>query len=202
MQTCNVKCIELLVLSDCCFPNQCLLTPLTGFKDCCIGSCILECEELVGHLHTQMHPHAHAHTHTRMDRSRHPHKRVIILCVQKSLDIKNSSIPNVPKGRRPTAAGLPEVVAPFSHTVGLIHTHQGQGHEGGERLQQHGAVQPLWGHIQHPQPACLHQLHMCCVVPSAWQLSCGMETPYCEVSFTHMCCVVPPSCRGLSPHGM
>ena len=49
----------------------------------------------------------------------------------------------------------PEIVTPLSNTVGFIHTHEGQGHEGGEGLQQHPTVQPLGRHIQHPQPACL-----------------------------------------------
>lgn len=133
--------------------------------------------------------HLHTHIHARTDPDTHTHVSSYFL--SKCLDMKKSSIPNVLQRRRRTAAGLPEVVAPFSDTVGLIHTHQGQGHEQGEGLQQHCAVQSLWGHIQHPQPACLHQLHVLCVVPSAWHLSCGTETPECEVSFTHMCCVVP-----------
>ena len=118
-----------------------------------------------------------------MDRPRHPHTHVIILSVQKCLDMKNSSIPNVLQRRRTTAAGLPEVVAPFSHTVGLIHTHQGQGHGGGESLQQHCAVQPLWGHIQHPQPACLHQSHVSFVVPplvgGRCHMGCGCHGVRC-----------------------
>ncbi len=160
----------------------------------CIGSCILECEKMVDHLHMNTHAWTDPDTHTHMS---------AFLAAQKCLDMKNSSIPNVLQRRPTAAAGLPEVVAPFSHTVGLIHTHQGQGHEGGKSLQQHCAVQPLWGHIQHPQPACLHHSHMCCVVLCCVVLCCVVLC--CVV----LCCVVlcPPClvggcCRmGCGRHG-
>ena len=127
------------------------------------------------HMHMCMHAQTQTPTHVCTDLDTHTHAYHHAFCPK--VFGHEEQPENVLQRRRPTATGLPEVVAPLSDTVGLIHTHQGQGHQGGEGFQQHGAVQALWGHIQHPQPACLHHLHMCCFVPSAWQLSCGTETP-------------------------
>ena len=145
------------------------------WRHCCPTSTAASLHHNSTRKQYQCHTHTHActdpETFACTDRSRHPHTCIIIPSIQKVLDMKNSSIPNVLEGRRTAATGLPEVVAPLSHTVGLIHTHQGQGHEGGESLQQHCAVQPLWGHIQYPQPTCLHRQHMLCC---AWCMAVVM----------------------------